>query len=94
MKKKVKNKISNEKVSLTKSLAELMKDEDGFVSKETILKVGLSTIAMLGMVNAMSPPGEAHHVNSDPVHTNTTSTGMNASCPTHTNSWTAHYSGC
>jgi hypothetical protein len=41
-------------VPLTKSLGELMKDEDGFVSKETILKVGLSTVAALGVAGALT----------------------------------------
>ena len=43
MKKKIKSKVIKKTVPLTKSLGELMKYEDGFVSKETILKVGLST---------------------------------------------------
>ena len=57
MPKKSKSKNSSKKLSLTKSsskksLTELMKDEDGFVSKKTILKVGLSTVAALGVVGA------------------------------------------
>jgi hypothetical protein len=54
MKKKIKSKAINKKVPLTKSLGELMKDEDGFVSKETILKVGLSTVAALGVAGALT----------------------------------------
>jgi hypothetical protein len=54
MKKKIKSKVIKKTVPLTKSLGELMKDEDGFVSKETILKVGLSTIAALGITAALT----------------------------------------
>jgi hypothetical protein len=70
MKKKIKSKViktatTPKKVPLTKSLGELMKDEDGFVSKETILKVGLSTVAALGIAGAMSD------LTSGQTHTNT-----------------------
>ena len=54
MKKKIKSKAINKNVPLTKSLGELMKDEDGFVSKETILKVGISTVAALGIAGALT----------------------------------------
>ena len=54
MKKKIKSKAIKKTVPLTKSLGELMKDEDGFVSKETILKVGLSTVAALGIAGALT----------------------------------------
>jgi len=52
MPKKSKAKNSSKKLSAKKSLSELIKDEDGFVSKKTILKVGLSTVAALGVVGA------------------------------------------
>ncbi|MBL8014021.1 MAG: hypothetical protein JNN05_09260 [Candidatus Omnitrophica bacterium] len=55
MKSKKNNKIEKKKsVPLIKSLGEMMKDEDGFVSKENILKVGLSTVAALGVSSALS----------------------------------------
>lgn len=80
MKEKKKSKIIKKTVPLTKSLGELMKDEDGFVSKETILKVGLSTVAALGMVSAVTD------ISSGQVtHTNTVSTVPPASCVNHTN---------
>ena len=50
--------------SIKKSLGELMKDEDGFVSKENILKVGLSTVAALGVVGALTEQSHAQHTNS------------------------------
>lgn len=89
MKKKIiskkKNKIIDKKKPYKKSLSVLMKDEDGFVSKETILKVGLSTIAALGVVNAVTDisSGGTTHTNS------VTQSGSN--CIVHTNV-TAHSS--
>ncbi len=79
MKKKKKSEISNKKVPLTKSLGELMKDEDGFVSKETILKVGLSTVAALGMTSALTD------ISSSQTHTNSVVPGVPDNCATHTN---------
>ena len=54
MKKKIKSKAIKKTSPLVKSLGELMKDENGFVSKETILKVGLSTVAALGIASGLS----------------------------------------
>ncbi len=68
----------NKTVSLKKSLGELIKDEDGFVSKETILKVGLSTVAALGMSSVLSDTAHSQHTNTVvasgncAVHTNIT----------------------
>ena len=54
-KKKITKKVSKKTLpSVKKSLGQLMKDEDGFVSKETILKVGLSTVAALGISGALT----------------------------------------
>lgn len=65
MKNLPKKKIVKKTVSLTKSLGDLMKDEGGFVSRETILKVGLSTIAALGVAGAVSDMSSAQsHTNS------------------------------
>ncbi|MDP2653398.1 MAG: hypothetical protein Q8Q08_05135 [Candidatus Omnitrophota bacterium] len=88
MKKKKASKISHKKIPLTKSLGELMKDEDGFVSKETIFKVGLSTVAALGMTGAltdMSSGQSASHSNFVTVH------NPPDSCVTHTNITTHTY---
>ncbi|MBF0485613.1 MAG: hypothetical protein HQL16_03760 [Candidatus Omnitrophica bacterium] len=46
-----------------KSVKDFLADEDGFVSKETILKVGLTTVAGIGMLGAMSSVGNAGHTN-------------------------------
>jgi hypothetical protein len=87
MKKKIKSKVSKKKIPLTKSLGELVKDEDGFVSKETILKVGLSTVAVLGAVGTLLEahtfPGANHF-----VHTNVV--GPERPCASHTNINTHH----
>ena len=62
-----------------------MKDEDGFVSKETILKVGLSTVAALGITGALTDLNADWNPASENVsHTNTVVPGP-ANCATHTN---------
>lgn len=89
MTKRKKNKIIEQKVPLTKSLGDLMKDEDGHVSKETILKVGLSTVAALGITgvwtdisnSGATPISNATHQNV--VSSNTTLVQPN--CVSHTN---------
>ena len=82
MKKKIKSKVINKTVPLTKSLGELMKDEDGFVSKETILKVGLSTVAALGVAGALTDLG-ASPSQDTARHTNAVTPSGN--CAFHTN---------
>ena len=79
MKKKTKSKAVKKTVPLTKSLGELMKDEDGFVSKETILKVGLSTVAALGVVGALTDITSGQTTHNNVIVPN----GSN--CATHTN---------
>ncbi|MEI7998753.1 MAG: hypothetical protein WCH62_04530 [Candidatus Omnitrophota bacterium] len=87
MKKKIKNKsvnkkVASNKVSLSKSLGELMKDEDGFVSKETILKVGLSTVAALGIAGALTDISSGDSV----AHTNSVAPhNPPDNCAVHTN---------
>ena len=81
MKKKIKSKVIKETGLLTKSLGELMKDEDGFVSKETILKVGLSTVAALGIVGALTDI-----TSGQTTHSNVVTRGIPAAnCAAHTN---------
>jgi hypothetical protein len=63
MKKTKKSKVIKKTIPLAKSLGELMKDEDGFVSKETILKVGLSTVAALGLTSAFTDTAHSQHTN-------------------------------
>ena len=76
----IKNKVLKKAFPLTKSLGELMKDEDGFVSKETILKVGLSTVAALGITGGLtdiaSGADKSTHSNSIRIENN---------CANHTN---------
>ncbi|MCC6759457.1 MAG: hypothetical protein IT395_07535 [Candidatus Omnitrophica bacterium] len=78
MKEKKNKKTLKSSPSLKKSLGELMKDEDGFVSKENILKVGLSTVAALGIVGSLAE-------NSQAVHTNSTNLDTSGTCVYHTN---------
>jgi hypothetical protein len=80
MKKQTKSKVVKKTIPLKKSLGDLMKDEDGFVSKETILKVGLSTVAALGMAGVLSD------ISSGQSHTNVVTPNTPAdNCVNHTN---------
>ena len=81
MKKQTKTKkVVKNNIPLKKSLGELMKDEDGFVSKETILKVGLSTVAALGVAGVLSD------ISSGQTHTNVVTPNAPAdNCVNHTN---------
>ncbi len=82
MKKKIKSKVISKTVPLTKSLGDLMKDEDGFVSKETILKVGLSTVAALGVAGALTDITSGETT----THNNVITPGSpSANCAQHTN---------
>jgi hypothetical protein len=59
-----KNKKILKKVpEVKKTLKDFMADEDGFVSKENILKVGLATMAGIGMLGAMASSAAAGHTN-------------------------------
>ena len=58
--KNISKKVIKSVIPLTKSLGDLMKDEDGFVSKQNILKIGLTTVAALGIVGSLSTRGESH----------------------------------
>lgn len=80
MKARKNKKVIKAMVPLTKSLSELMKDEDGFVSKENILKVGLSTVAALGVVGLLSDQSHAQI-----THTNNTVVDPGGQCANHTN---------
>jgi hypothetical protein len=85
MKKKTKNKVIKKTVGLTKSLGELMKDEDGFVSKETILKVGLSTVAALGVAGALTEISSGQTTHTNVIQTSADNSQVNANCANHTN---------
>jgi hypothetical protein len=77
---KKKNKAIKKKIPLAKSLGEFMKDEEGFVSKENILKVGLSTVAALGAAGALTDLASGQT-----THRNSIVTGPDDACVTHTN---------
>ena len=70
-----------------RSLKDLVRDEDGFVSKETILKVGLMTAAGLGAWGSVADASSRHHANQN---TTTSSDG----CPVQTthlhSNWTCY----
>ena len=52
-----------------RSLKDFLADEDGFVKKETILKIGLATVSGVGMLGAMTEFSSAGHSN-HPNHEN------------------------
>lgn len=84
MKPKKKNKVIKKTVPLSKSLGELMKDEDGFVSKETILKVGLSTVAALGVTGVLTEIASSQtHANM--IQTHADNAAIPENCAQHTN---------
>ena len=87
MKKKIKNKDIKKSASKSKTLAGLLKDEDGFVSKDTIFKIGLSTVAALGVAGSLTDISVADgHTNAGPntaIHNNAVTNANN--CINHTN---------
>ena len=86
MKKKIKSKVIKKTSPLVKSLGELMKDENGFVSKETILKVGLSTVAALGIASVLSETASADlSVVNVSTHNNALNVDPGTHCANHTN---------
>ena len=64
MSRKRKKKFNNFK----RTLKDFIKDEDGFVSRKTILKIGLGTISALGILGSLSNviAGHTNHAS----HTN------------------------
>ena len=53
-----------------RSLQEFMKDEDGFVSRESILKAGAVVVASVGAIGAVSDMLFARECTPSTVHTN------------------------
>jgi hypothetical protein len=70
MKKTSKKKFTRAK----KNLHSFIKDEDGYVSKENILKIGLGTISALGVLGGMSNAYAAH--SNHPSHSNSLTSGV------------------
>lgn len=74
-------------IRVKKNLYSFIKDEDGYVSKENILKIGLGTISALGVLGAMSNayaahsnhPSHANSLTSGVVHASTSSHGSHSS---------------
>ena len=62
-KKKDVNKGFKKSLTLKKTIKDFLADEDGFVSKETILKVGLSTVAGVGLMGVMDSSAVVTHTN-------------------------------
>ncbi len=51
------------KRKLKKSLSDFMKDESGIISKENIFKVGIGTLAALGMLSSLPSNTWSAHTN-------------------------------
>lgn len=58
------------KTVIKKKLEHFLKDETGYISKEAILKIGLGTVSVLGMMSAFSSNLVAGHSNHS-QHANT-----------------------
>lgn len=65
MKKKIKRKKFN---NIKKTIKNFIQDEEGFLSKENILKIGLATISALGVLGSLSNSYAGH--TSHGVHNN------------------------
>jgi hypothetical protein len=63
MRNKNDNKKSKKFNNIKKNIKEFMKDEEGFVSKDNILKVGLGTISALGIIGSLSTSFAGQHSN-------------------------------
>jgi len=53
--------------SFKKSIKHFIKDENGFVEKDKVIKLGLGTISALAVISALSAPKNAYA-----AHTNST----------------------
>jgi len=73
---------------LKKSIKHFIKDENGFVSKENMLKIGLGTISALGIISALSNSFAAHS-NTHANHTSHSSSGTTVNLNTVTTEWVA-----
>jgi hypothetical protein len=88
-----KNNIPKKIPDLKKTVKGFLVDEDGFVSKETILKVGLATVGGLGMLGSMTS-SFAGHSDSTSAHASSCAAVLSGTCYNvqHTNNPPAHTS--
>lgn len=56
----MKNKKKKKSFEIKRSVKDFIKDEDGFITKENILKIGLGTITALGLIGALSNSYAGH----------------------------------
>lgn len=64
---------------LKKRLEDFIKDESGFISKDKIMKIGLGTVSVLGIMGAFSSNLIAGHSSHD-VHNNALSVTPDGNC--------------
>ena len=71
----------SKKITIRKKLEDFVKDENGFASKEKILKIGLGTISTLAIMGNLSTAHAQLHTSTAP-HTNGATIGVKtAPCP-------------
>ena len=73
------------KEDIVKSLKGFVQDEDGFVSKETILRVGLSTVAGMAALGAMNVAMGRDHSTDHTNHSNSIGVPGGTCCFQHMN---------
>jgi hypothetical protein len=74
--------------SIVKSLKGFVKDEDGFVSKDTILKVGLSTVVGMAALGVATDAAAADHTSHQNSLDSTIAAPGAPECLQHTNTVT------
>lgn len=78
-----KNGIKKIKVKIKKDLKNFMKDENGIMSKENILKIGIGTIAALSMFSGVAK-AQVVHTNDRTVQWDGPDSGEKRLFPGHT----------
>lgn len=85
-----KNGFKKMKIKIKKDLKNFIKDESGFMTKENILKVGVGTIAALGMFSGVAkaapPPcdGTYVHTSDNTLQWTGNDVGVKTVIPSHT----------
>jgi len=85
-----KQKIRNLKIEIKKDFKRFFKEEGGFMAKENILKIGVGTIAALGMFSsaaradtAPTCDGQTTHLNDNTVQWIDSGGGVKQLVPSH-----------
>jgi hypothetical protein len=80
-----KRKSLKKAAEIKKSLKDFLADEDGYVKKETVLKIGLATVAGIGMLGALTGAFASTAHSNHSSHNNTViypdNSGPASECP-------------